>query len=311
MVFKDKIDELFTTQLRDWEITRVNYAQLEKVRTRKIDFGNFHVLIQFNPERIKSSSAKVDAKSIGERPCFLCEKNRPPEQRGVSFGNMFTALVNPFPIFKQHLTIPSQQHVDQRIGNNFESMLSLAEELPSFTVFYNGPQCGASAPDHFHFQAGNTGFMPIENDFTGGRHAKLVSGRDGMEIWLWTGYKRGIVTLAGNEKDTLAGYFGKLFEKLSDLQPGRPEPMVNILAGHSASGWIIHIIPRKKHRPSQFFNEGESQILVSPAAVDLGGVIITPREEDFNRITKGDVEDIFSQVCFDEDELSCIINASL
>jgi len=310
-MFSDHINELFTTQLRDWELARVNYAQLEKVRTRKIDFGTFDVFIQFNPERIKSSSAKVDAKSIGERPCFLCEKNRPPEQRGVSFGNSLTALVNPFPIFKRHLTIPSEKHTDQRIRNNFETMLSLAEKLPSFTVFYNGPECGASAPDHFHFQAGSRGFIPLEKDFLSGKHAKLVSGREGLGIWLWTGYKRGIITLAGNDRNSLSGAFTQLFDKFSDTHPEKPEPMLNILAAFSEEGWAVHVIPRKKHRPSQFFIEGKDQILVSPAAVDLGGVIITPREEDFRKITKADVEDIFGQVCYSDDELLCIINTIL
>ncbi len=310
-MFSDHINELFTTQLRDWELARVNYAQLEKVRTRKIDFGTFDVFIQFNPERIKSSSAKVDARSIGERPCFLCEKNRPPEQRGVSFGNSLTALVNPFPIFKRHLTIPSEQHTDQRIRNNFETMLSLAEELPSFTVFYNGPECGASAPDHFHFQAGSRGFIPLEKDFLSGKHAKLVSGKEGLGIWLWNGYKRGIITFTGNDGNILSGAFAQLFDKLSDTHPEKPEPMLNILAAFSEEGWAVHVIPRKKHRPTQYFIEGKDQILVSPAAVDLGGVIITPREEDFSKITKAGVEDIFGQVCFSEDELSCILKAIL
>jgi ATP adenylyltransferase/5',5'''-P-1,P-4-tetraphosphate phosphorylase II len=306
-MFSDHINELFTTQLRDWELARVNYAQLEKVRTRKIDFGTFDVFIQFNPERIKSSSAKVDSKSIGERPCFLCEKNRPQEQRGVTFGGSFTALVNPYPIFKRHLTIPSEKHTDQRIRNNFGTMLALTEELPSYTVFYNGPQCGASAPDHLHFQAGNRGFMPLEKDFLSGKHTRLVSGKEGPSIWLWTGYKRGIITLTGNDRKGLSGIFTLLFEKLFETQPEKPEPMLNILATFSEEGLTVHLIPRKKHRPSQFFIEGKDQIMISPAAVDLGGVIITPREEDFEKITEEGVEDLFSQVCFGEDELLSII----
>jgi len=311
MLFKDKIDGLFTSQLRDWELARINYAQLEKVRIRKIDFGTFDVFIQFNPERIKSSAAKVDAKSIGERPCFLCQENRPPEQRGVSFDGSFTALVNPFPIFERHLTIVSEKHIDQRIRNNFITMLALAEELPSFEVFYNGPQCGASAPDHLHFQAGSRGFIPLEKDFLSGKHAKLVSGKESLGIWLWTGYKRGIITLTGNDRKSLSGTFGLLFDKLFESQPEKPEPLLNMLTSFSGEEWAVHLIPRKKHRPSQFFIEGEDKILVSPAAVDLGGVIITPRGEDFNKITKAGVENIFSQVCFSEEELSCILNAIL
>lgn len=310
-MFSDKIDELFYSQLQEWELAKVNYSQLEKVKTRKIDFGSFDVYIQFNPERIRSSAAKVDAKSISTRPCFLCEKNRPSVQRGVTFGKSLTILINPFPVFSRHLTIPSELHTDQRIINNFDTMLSLAEALPSYTVFYNGPQCGASAPDHLHFQAGSKGSIPMEKDFTDGRNVKLVSGKDRLEIWQWTGYRRGIITLAGHNRHMLVNAFNVFFNRFSETQPDKPEPMLNILAGFSASGWIIHIIPRKQHRPSQFFAEGSSQILLSPAAVDLGGVIITPREEDFIKITKADVEDIFSQVCLSEDEISYLINVLL
>jgi len=310
-MYSDQIDKLFSEQLREWELARTNYSQLEKVRIRKFSFGTFEVLVQYNPERIRSSSAKVDAKSIGDRPCFLCAKNRPPEQRGIDLDNNLTILVNPFPIFKRHLTIPSELHTDQRIGNNFDTMLSLAEAMPLFTVFYNGPQCGASAPDHLHFQAGNIGFMPVENDFLSGRHPKLLSSDQGMEIWKWESYLRGIITLKGNDRKKLVRVFDRLFDRLSEAQPGRPEPMLNILTGYSRDEWTIHIIPRKQHRPRQFFAEGDNQILISPAAVDLGGVIITPREEDFLRITKDDIEDIFRQVCFNESELGGLINEEI
>jgi len=310
-MYTDKINELFAEQLSDWSLAKLNYSQLEKVRIRKFSFGTFKVLVQYNPERIRSSSAKVDAKSIGDRPCFLCAKNRPPEQRGIDLDNNLTILVNPFPIFKRHLTIPSELHTDQRIGNNFDTMLSLAEAMPLFTVFYNGPQCGASAPDHLHFQAGNIGFMPVENDFLSGRHPKLLSSDQGMEIWKWESYLRGIITLKGNDRKKLVRVFDRLFDRLSETQPGRPEPMLNILTGYSRDEWTIHIIPRKQHRPKQFFAEGDTQILISPAAVDLGGVIITPREEDFLRITKDDIEDIFRQVCFNESELDGLINEEI
>ncbi len=311
MVFSDRIDELFTSQIQGWELARINYCQLEKVKTKKFDFGTFEVFVQFNPERIRSSSAKVDAKSIGARPCFLCEKNRPPEQRGVQFGNSLTVLVNPFPIFSRHLTIPSELHTDQRIRDNFGTMLSLAEALPYYIIFYNGPQCGASAPDHFHFQAGNHGFMPIEKDFRDRAHATPLSINPGIEIWQWTRYLRGIITLKGDDRKKLVQVFNDFFDRLSEIQSDRPEPMLNIVAGHSSSGWIIHIIPRKQHRPSQFFAQGSDQILLSPAAVDLGGVIITPREEDFIKITRADVENIFGQICFNENELTGLLTELL
>jgi len=310
-VYTDRINELFSSQLREWDLAKLNYSQLDKVRTRKLNFGTFEVLVQFNPERIRSSAAKVDAQSIGERPCFLCCKNRPPEQRGLVFENRLTILINPFPIFRRHLTIPSEFHTDQRIKKNFDAMLSLAKSMPSYTVFYNGPQCGASAPDHFHFQAGNTGFMPVENDFRNGKHTTLLLSKPGIEIWKWKTYLRGIITLKGSDRKKLVLVFDRLFDRLSETQPDRPEPMLNILAEHSSDVWIIHIIPRKLHRPTQFFSKGNDQILISPAAVDLGGVIITPREEDFNSISKSDIEDIFQQVCFEGSELNGLLNEFL
>ena len=310
-MYSDSINDLFTSQLREWELARLNYSQLEKVRIRNLDFGTFGVFVQFNPGRIRSSAAKVDAKSIEERPCFLCEKNRPSEQRGIIFENRLTILVNPFPIFNRHLTVPSVFHADQRIRNNFDTMLSLSEAMSSYTVFYNGPQCGASAPDHFHFQAGNTGFMPVESDFRKVKHTTLLFSEPGIEVWKWKDYLRGIITLRGNDRKKLGWIFDRFFTRLSELQPDRPEPMLNILTEHSFDGWIIHIIPRKLHRPSQFFAPRDEQIMISPAAVDLGGVVIVPREEDFNRISKSDIEDIFRQVCFEESELTGFINEIL
>ena len=222
-----------------------------------------------------------------------------------------TILVNPFPIFTKHLTIPSELHIDQRIGNNFVHMMDLVKAIPDYVIFYNGPQCGASAPDHLHFQAGNKGFLPIEIDFTNRKYVRLISKKPGVELWHWTGYLRGIMTLRGTDKEKLIQAFNHFYEKFSAFQPDKPEPMLNILAYHYSDGWVIHIIPRILHRPVQFFAEGKKQILLSPASVDLGGVIITPREEDFDKISVSDTEDIFRQVCLDENEILNFFSGSL
>ena len=307
-MYSDQINGFFKTQLSEWELAADNYRQLERIKTRHMTFPGFEILVQFNPERMASSSAKVDAKSIRSRPCFLCEKNRPPEQRGFRFESDFTVLVNPYPIFSRHLTIPCDHHTDQRIRYNFGKMLSLAEALPGYTIFYNGPQCGASAPDHFHFQAGNRGFMPVEKDFSSDRFASRIFTRRDAEVWHWTDYLRGIISLKGTEREPVEALFHKFFERFSTMQPDRPEPMLNILAYKEVDFWIVHIIPRKQHRPVQFFLEGKDQILLSPASVDLGGTVITPREEDFEKIRVSDISDIFRQVCFGEEELHRIIS---
>jgi hypothetical protein len=302
--YSERVKKLISSQLSEWELARVNYGLLSKVRNRVIDLGSFSIQVQFNPERMRSTSAKVDAKSIEARPCFLCHKNRPAEQKEVDFGTDFTILVNPFPIFPQHLTIPSKQHIDQRIKNSFADMLNLARALVGFVIFYNGPQCGASAPDHLHFQAGNTGFLPIEKDFEDRRFAIQISASKGIEVWHWKDYMRGIITLKSTDKEELLQAFHNFYSRFSEIQPDLPEPMVNILAYYFPDGWVIHIIPRVVHRPCQYFAPPDEQILLSPASVDLGGVIITPREEDFNKIKASDIESIFGQVCLNEQEIS-------
>ncbi|HBE42149.1 MAG TPA: DUF4922 domain-containing protein [Bacteroidales bacterium] len=306
-MFSDRLSEFFTDQLGEWDLARTNYRQLEKVQTRSMVFQGFQVLVQFNPERIRSSAAEVDDKSIGKRQCFLCEKNRPPQQRGVPFESEFTILVNPYPIFRRHLTIVSGYHTGQRIRYNFGSMLSLAEVLPEYVIFYNGPQCGASAPDHLHFQAGNRGFMPIEKDFSSGRFAGRVFTRKGAEVWHWKDYLRGIISLKGSQREPLETLFHLFFERFDDIRHEGPEPMLNILTCKEDDQWIIHIIPRKQHRPVQFYAVGDDQIILSPASVDLGGVVITPREEDFNKITMQDISNIFGQVCFGDTHLHQMI----
>jgi hypothetical protein len=308
MPYSEKISELFSKQLKEWKLAKDNYCQLDKVKIKRLNFCDFEMLVQFNPERIRSSAARVDAKSIEKRPCFLCAKNRPHEQKGITSVNGLTILVNPFPIFSRHLTIPSEEHSDQRISPNFNNLLLLARSLSGYTVFYNGPQSGASAPDHFHFQAGERGAMPIENDFLNKRHCKLLSDRSGLEIWLWENYLRGIVTLKATEDSSLSGFFNHFYDKLSELQSDKPEPMLNILAYEDSGSIIVHIIPRRLHRPVQYFLEGKDQILLSPGAVDLAGLIITPREEDFRKLTENDIEDIFRQVCISQNDLSKILS---
>lgn len=308
MSLSAKVNDLFISQLDEWDLARDNYKQLENVRTSKVSFGPFFVTVQFNPGRITSSAAKVDTRSIEARPCFLCEKNRPVMQRGLKFEDAWTVLVNPFPIFPRHLTIVSDSHTDQRILPGFATMLSLAAELQDFVIFYNGPQCGASAPDHLHFQAGSKGFLPVEKDFESKAYCLLISQKESMIVWQWKGYLRGMVSFEGSDREDLALCFEEFYSRFLLMQPDRPEPMLNILCYYTGGRWVIHIIPRKLHRPSQFFAEDGEKIILSPASVDMGGVVITPREEDFNKITASDISDIFGQVCYSDGELLPLIN---
>ncbi len=308
MNISNQARQLIKEQQKEWVLAGKNYAGLKSVKVRTLAFDGFDMLVQFNPERIRSSAAKVDAKSIEARPCFLCQKNLPKEQRGIPVLHKYLILVNPFPIFPEHLTIPHLQHIDQRIENKFEDMLEMARQLEDFTVFYNGPKCGASAPDHFHFQAGIKRFMPIERDYKRGSFFSEVKTKNGLDIIRWSDYLRTILTISGKDKNLISAQFDLLFQELKKLQPEEQEPMLNILASWEAGRWIIHIFPRQLHRPWQYFEEGKKQILLSPASVDMGGVLITPREEDFNKISMKDAQDIFEQVCLDENKFDEIIS---
>jgi len=308
MDFSIQVRNLIRQQIGDWDIAAKNYGSLKNVKVKTFDFDDYHIDIQYNPERILSSSAKVDAQSIEARPCFLCQKNLPSQQRWLSFDNKSLVLVNPFPIFPQHLTIPCISHTDQRIFGNFGSMLELAASLEDFVIFYNGPQCGASAPDHLHFQAGNKGFLPIETDFINGKCCSEVRRIKSVKIFHWLDYHRGIITLCGNNKNDLITCFNQIYDQLQLLQPSEVEPMLNILALFKNQEWVIHIFPRTLHRPAQYFEKGEKQIILSPAAVDMGGVLILPGKEDFDKISERDIVDIFKQVCLEQSIIIKLIN---
>ena len=299
--------ELIKSQIKNWSLASNNYTGLQKVKTRTVPLdGGSEVKVQFNPERMRSSAAKVDAKSIKARPCFLCHTNRPQEQDGVAFGD-FTILLNPFPIFPEHLTIPSNEHTLQLLAPHFASMLSLAKELNAFTVFYNGPKCGASAPDHFHYQAGMKGFMPIEADFKSGFYAKLKAEQAGVKVFNWEGYGRGVISLVGVDEKAIIALFESIHALLWAAQDEEIEPMLNVLAYYEDEQYVVHVFPRIEHRPTCYFKEGDEQILISPASVDMGGVFITPRPEDYEKITAADIEDILNQVCMSEEDCAKVI----
>lgn len=293
-----EIKELFEQQLEVWPQARNNYGALSGVREKVFDMEGFPVRVQFNPARIVSSAAKVDAKSIGERKCFLCEENRPEVQEGLAYvapsGHDYIVLVNPFPIFPRHLTIPDVSHVDQLIGGRMEDMFDLADRLQDYVIFYNGPLCGASAPDHFHFQAGNKGFLPIERDFN--RINKVLVQYSGeTEIFTQTSFVKGSLILVSSSKKEMLRCFNDIYDSLG-VKDGEKEPMLNIVSWKTDGKWYLYLVFRSKHRPDRFYSEGEDNMLISPASVDFGGVFVTPLERDFERISAEDIEDIIEEV---------------
>ena len=305
IVTSAQVLDLLQEQLNVWDVARNNYDALRQVRVKELDFGQLKVKVQFNPARIVSSSAKVDPKSIKERKCFLCEQNRPAVQKGLPFGDKYIILINPFPIFPKHLTIPACEHVDQRIQSRFGDMLDLAYNLDEFTVFYNGPKCGASAPDHVHFQAGSKGFLPIEKEWKLFAN-KEVSEQGAAKLFNLDGYQRGVLVIESNSKESAVELFGNIYASL-EIKPGEGEPMMNILAWFDTDKWIVCIFPRTLHRPSCYTAQGDDNILISPAAVDMGGVFITPLEKDFEKISTENISEILLEVCMDEVKLQKIV----
>lgn len=299
-----KVKHLIQQQKSEWGLARENYAGLNQIQSKAYDFGDFQLIVQFNPARIRSSAAETDTKSIQQRPCFLCEKNRPQEQQLIEFNSSYSILVNPFPIFNEHLTIPLNNHQPQEISTYFDDLLKLSRELAAFTIFYNGPKSGASAPDHFHFQAGNKNLMPV------GREIKSIAekygeclARNEMTTVRAVGneYLRKVVLICSASPEDLIRYFKIIFNSLEERgQEG--EPMLNLLVNFENNSWQVVLFPRDKQRPSQFFAEGRNQILVSPASVEMGGLVILPRKEDFEKLTKDDLMDIYQQVTMNDND---------
>jgi ATP adenylyltransferase/5',5'''-P-1,P-4-tetraphosphate phosphorylase II len=308
---KNFFRDFLERQNRAWDLSAANYRGLDHVEEKEFLFEGFRIKVQFNPERIRSSSAKVDQHSIAARKCFLCSENRPSEQKSMEIIPNFLLLVNPFPIFRTHFTITSPFHTDQRILPNLGVMLDISKKMEGYTLFYNGPECGASAPDHLHFQAGENGFMPVEGEFESmkdGPGAQLLEG-DHLKIWAFDHYLRKMITFVTDSREEGIQAIKTIYTRFWNLQPQKPEPMINLLCYFKNSEWHIHLFPRKLHRPSQYFAQGKNQLLISPASVDFGGVFVTPRREDFDKITGNDIADIFSQVTLDEANFSLLINA--
>ena len=309
--------DLINRQLAVWQQASDNFAALANVGVKEVTVGGFPVKIQFNPARIVSSAAKVDPKTIKERKCFLCAANRPEIQEGLPFMGKkqeYTVLINPFPIFPKHLTVPDTNHVNQTIEGEyerFEDMLSLAETLDDFLFFYNGPKCGASAPDHMHFQGGNKGFLPVEYDYAKLEKTLLVD-TEGAKVYSVENYMRGIMAIEATDKLAAVAQFRRLYNLL-EVKEGEWEPMLNLLAWTVKEGdavkYVALVYLREKHRPSHYFAEGDANILLSPASVDMGGVFITPLEKDFNKVTEKELTEIVDELQVSNETFAMIKNA--
>lgn len=303
----EQINALFLKQLALWDLAKKNYKALETVQEKQFTINGNCYKVQFNPARIVSSAAKVDAKSIQERKCFLCRQNLSSEQIGLPFEANYQILVNPFPIFPRHLTVPDQQHTDQRIAGRFKDMLSLAEAATDYIIFYNGPRCGASAPDHMHFQAGNKGFLPLENDWKKQKAEKIGQGTEST-LWALNDEPRNTLVIESTNKDEATKLFDKIYQVLeaNSRNHAEEEPMMNLITWKEGKRFVTCLFPRVLHRPSCYHAEGDQNILISPASVDMGGVFITPLEKDFKKITAEDLTNILKEVCLQSDDFATL-----
>ena len=308
---KKEADEFTDTQFKKWELCRKNHEALKDIKTKCLNINGNEIKVQFNPARAVSTLAKLDKSSIDARPCFLCTKNKPEEQDSISIdaGMKFSIRINPYPILPGHLTISSEEHIPQTLADKAEMQLpmKILQKIEDYfgqgyAIFYNGAKCGASAPDHFHFQAARKKDIPfiaqwneifksaIEDDIAG------IQSGDVCKAYSVNGFACPIkvfTSLSGNIDTAL------FFNYLDSLpvHEGEPEPRYNMFAWRDDEGrFICAYFPREAHRPSCYFSEGEEQIFVSPGALDMAGLIVTPREEDFRKINEADITRIYKEV---------------
>jgi hypothetical protein len=282
-----EVEELFKRQVRAWPQLAKGVEGLARAMTRPVRIDWFDIFIRHIPHRMASTTAPVDRESVAKRPCFLCAGNLPSEEEGLRFDEDFTIYCNPFPIVDRHLTIAHREHGSQRIANQFGNMLDMAATLAGYFVVYNGPECGASAPDHMHFQAGSRGLFPIEKD---------TAGLTGVTV---PNYARNVFLLRGRDRSALIHRMDRAIELLAETTGKRPEPLVNIAVFHEAGEWVAYLFPRGKHRP-EVFHTGE--LTVSPASIDLCGIFVVPLVQHFEAITGDAIAAIFREVTLPDDQ---------
>ena len=305
------LSRFFNRQLETWPEARARYRDLQDVETKELNGDTITLIAQFNPARITSTGARIDKRSIDQRPCFLCADNRTAEQTRKPEGTHHELLVNPYPILPMHFTIPSLRHEPQRIcggSDNIAEMYRLLEAYPQLTVFYNGPHCGASAPDHAHLQAGTSGLLPLQQHWQrlSRNLTEVVKCGDDEGIWSIDDYPCAALLIKSHKADAGTRLFSRLYNALPH-PTDEPEPMMNIVAWRSGESYIAVVFPRRKHRPACYGAEGEDKLLVSPGALDMAGLVITPRKEDFERLTADRAVAILKEVSVTEEETAAII----
>jgi ATP adenylyltransferase/5',5'''-P-1,P-4-tetraphosphate phosphorylase II len=302
----DKLRALYNQQRESWPALKKGALDLDQIKKRTVTLDNQELIIQFNPARMASVSAKVDSSSIKARPCFLCAQNLPSEQRGIIVGSSTVALANPMPIFPMHFTLTHPEHCLQDISGRFEEFLAISKELSDeHVVFFNGALAGASAPDHHHLQSCPIDSFPlVKNLRSSASSRKELATQGSVKIETVKFCNNNYILLASKSASELTQLLEKSIASLTNHHKNGKE-MLNILSYYEADeGWSVILIPREKHRPSCFFEEDPKKLLISPATVEMSGIIVTARESDFERITSKDIEVIFNEVMLNTTSLN-------
>ena len=316
-------------QLSRWPLACENYRALKNVQVREVEVGGLTVKLQFNPARIVSSAARLSKEDIAARKCFLCRENRPQEQMLVKFdgrkGKKYHILVNPYPIFPDHLVIAMNRHTDQSIWKRYVDMLDLARKYDGFTFFYNGPKSGASAPDHHHFQAAPKGLIPLQNDIdrlwkdirdekegSAGQEQNaggldfLISEQD-ASLYHYSKFTTGIFALKAETSKSAAKMFYRLLDCV-ELQDGDKEPQFNLFTWWQDGEFRSIVILRSRHRSHHYFSDGPDHLTMSPGCADMGGVFIVPVEDEYHKITPELLTEMVQEVSVSKDQETRIIN---
>lgn len=317
MNYYNKIKNLLNEQYNEWQVLKQGIDSLKTLKHKIFKINNYQISIQHNPGRAISTFAKTDSKSITGRKCFLCKENLPSEERGICWKNNFTIYPNPFPILDEHIVIANDFHIPQLFENNIENFVLLVRDIgENLIVIYNGPECGASAPDHLHFQAFNKKNFITEKDFISSEkfNEKIILGsnRD-FEISYIENYSRYILKLEMSESDKCIETVSGIFQVLKKFYNGRIEPMLNFAGFFDNGKFKIYFILRDKHRPEEFFRNDDKHIGISPASIDLISSVVVPSVKDFEKITVSDIKNIFEQITMENNrfynfigELKCI-----
>ena len=295
---KNEGKNFINRQIEEWDLCRKNHEALDGIKIKCLNINGITVKVQFNPARAVSTLAKTDKSSIEKRPCFLCMKNKPAEQHSITIdaGMRFSVRVNPYPILPGHLTISSEEHIPQTLADKSDM------QLKDYAIFYNGAKCGASAPDHFHFQAAKKKDIPFiaqwDNIFKSSVEdsSKEIHGEDICRSYSVNGYICPIKVFTSMSGNIDSGLLNRYLDSLPKHE-NEAEP--SMFAWRNDYGlFTAAYFPRAEHRPSCYYAEGNARLLVSPGALDMGGLIVTPHEEDFNKIDEETVRKIFNEVSF-------------